>query len=471
MVAVDVRYEGCAEVDARDGLHTRVPHTLTFSVQRSLAHTLRVCRKANPVSCCSEGVKSILSRLLNTATHRSEMSGAAEPLLGTDSASDAPEPSSDLSAPAVQVRLLPTHDDSSNSQSLNNTARIASRIGRARAALDRRRKISLGISADGGGGLAYDTTPIAVPCDTHPATAPSAAAPPPATDAAASGAVSPPVDTLVDLTEDEHLTSDLLKQMGFDAPAVERAMAESGGDATRALEQLLAADEAEVAAQAAAVDSAPGPSAGVAAPAQSVPVGCACPTISASSSAASSSVASSSAAAASSSVAASFSSGGDEPELDALMLLFQMHLGLGGGTLSVVDGACELLGVPKRRGSVQQRAVRCWETLGKPEVPPACAEAEIAHGQPWSETDSPLPPELLHEGFRICADEAHHSGRYSAGATLPHPPPVAGSADQGRGGGASATGAPWQCMACTFEHNTALNVNFLACEICATPRP
>ena len=174
------------------------------------------------------------------------MSGAAEPLLGTDSASDAPEPSSDLGAPAVQrssAQLLPTYDDSSNSQSLNNTARIASRIGRARAALDRRRKISLGISADGGGGLAYDTTPIAVPCDTHPATALSAAAPPPATDAAASGAVSPPVDTLVDLTEDEHLTSDILKQMGFDAPAVERAMAQSMDELVLEKEQRKAAVE------------------------------------------------------------------------------------------------------------------------------------------------------------------------------------------------------------------------------------
>ena len=45
--------------------------------------------------------------------------------------------------------------------------------------------------------------------------------------------------------DEGELTAATLKQMGFEATAVAAAMQQSGGDATRALERLLAVDEAE----------------------------------------------------------------------------------------------------------------------------------------------------------------------------------------------------------------------------------
>ena len=90
----------------------------------------------------------------------------------------------------------------------------------------------------------------------QPEIAASSSAPPPRTESVTAG-LPVPAPRFEDMYEsagmaistpeaDEgELTEATLKQMGFEATAVAAAMQQSGGDATRALERLLAVDEAE----------------------------------------------------------------------------------------------------------------------------------------------------------------------------------------------------------------------------------
>jgi len=123
-------------------------------------------------------------------------------------------------------------------------AKISQRMCRARAALDkkRREKAGLGLPVDSSALLAL---PLVLPRLPSPA---AAAAP-----AAAAPVLIPPFKTALEVapverapaTDEGELTAATLEQMGFEAAAVAAAMQQNGGDATRALERLLAVDEAE----------------------------------------------------------------------------------------------------------------------------------------------------------------------------------------------------------------------------------
>jgi len=309
-------------------------------------------------------------------------------------------------------------------------AKISQRMCRARAALDkkRREKAGLGLPVDSSALLAL---PLVLPRLPSPA---AAAAP-----AAAAPVLIPPFKTALEVapverapaTDEGELTAATLEQMGFEAAAVAAAMQQNGGDATRALERLLAVDEAEQ-SQAAATR---GPSADASAspptsvgPSPSVgvphPVSCG---------------------------KAPSTEGSEDggPSLDTLVACLEQRLGVSGGVLVVVDGACEMLDLPKRRGTVQQRAMRCWEKLGCPDV---LALPEIATAVIWptarpSDGIEPLPT----------AESASGAGSSSSA-------PAAGSSSQ-------VAPVPWSCGACTFFHESPADMGFLACALCATPKP
>jgi indole-3-glycerol phosphate synthase len=130
----------------------------------------------------------------------------------------------------------------------------------------------------------------------------------------------------------------------------------------------------------------------------------------------------------------------------------RVEASLGVSASQCVDGACEMLDLPKRRGTVQQRAMRCWEKLGCPDV---LALPEIATAVIWptarpSDGIEPLPT----------AESASGAGSSSSA-------PAAGSSSQV----APVAPVPWSCGACTFFHESPADMGFLACALCATPKP
>ena len=328
-------------------------------------------------------------------------------------------------------------------------AKISQRMCRARAALDkkRREKAGLGLPVDSSALLAL---PLVLPRLPSPA---AAAAP-----AAAAPVLIPPFKTALEVapverapaTDEGELTAATLEQMGFEAAAVAAAMQQNGGDATRALERLLAVDEAEQSQSAATR----GPSAVATSPPKSVvpspSVGVPHPV---------------------SSAKASSTEGSEDglpphptctvpqehregsedggPSLDNLVACLEQQLGVSGGVLVVVDGACEMLDLPKRRGTVQQRAMRCWEKLGCPDV---LALPEIATAVIW-------PAARPWDGIEQLPTAESASGAGSSSSA-----PAAGSSSQ-------VAPVPWSCGACTFFHESPADMGFLACALCATPKP
>ena len=324
-------------------------------------------------------------------------------------------------------------------------AKISQRMCRARAALDKRRREKAGLPADSSALLAL---PLVLPRLPAAAAAPAAAAP----------VHIPNFNTAFEVayverapaTDDGELTAATLEQMGFEAAAVAAALQQNGGDATRALERLLAVDEAEQSQSAATR----GPSAVATSPPKSVvpspSMGVPHPV---------------------SSAKASSTEGSEDglpphptctvpqehregsedggPSLDNLVACLEQQLGVSGGVLVVVDGACEMLDLPKRRGTVQQRAMRCWEKLGCPEV---LALPEIATAVIW-------PAARPWDGIEQLPTAESASGAGSSSSA-----PAAGSSSQ-------AAPVPWSCGACTFFHDSPADMGFLACALCATPKP
>ena len=272
--------------------------------------------------------------------------------------------------------------------------------------------------------------------------------------------------------DDGELSAATIRQMGFEAAAVEAALASSGGDPMQALEKLLAADEeaaivaqleqeaqernkfcqhcgnplrggpfcadcgAPVAGGAGGAGGACGDGGGGGGPTSGV----ACPVSSGGDSSASAS--------------ASASASSAEVDLNFIVSLLETSLGLGGGELQVIDDACVQLDVPKRRGTLKDRAIKCWEKLGKPTTAVAAPgqAGNIPIAMPVSEDEA--------------ARLANGAGSRAGGGS---------SSSSGGGGGSSSSSsgplAPWSCAACTYAHDTPANMGFLACELCGTPRP
>ena len=144
-------------------------------------------------------------------------------------------------------------------------------------------------------------------------------------------------------------------------------------------------------------------------------------------------------------------------------------LGLSGGDLHVVDTACTMLQVPRRRGSLRDRALTCWEKLGSPALPqPGGGGASNAVGGP-SVLGGVAIARPVSDGEAMYLAQSAAGGEVACGG--------AGASSSGGGGASSSSpslagpSAPWTCAVCTFLHDTPSNVSFLACEICGTPKP
>ena len=389
--------------------------------------------------------------------------------------------------------------------------RIASRMARARAALNQRRKSAsvplpvptanlleldlsepLVLSNDGAtaaaGARGHTSTPDVAANNNVMAGVPRVTPPPPPPPAGATApqASAPmpvaPEQSAPTAVADGELSPALIKQMGFEASVVDAAIAACGGDPVQALEQLLAADEQEAAAAAAAAAQPPLPSppppqatadGGGAAPlffgqcgARNTAGGAFCGACGS--------------ALASAGVACPVSSGdgsgdgsgggsGEGLELAHLVALLEGALGLSGGDLHVVDTACTMLQVPRRRGSLRDRALTCWEKLGSPALPqPGGGGASNAVGGP-SVLGGVAIARPVSDGEAMYLAQSAAGGEVACGG--------AGASSSGGGGASSSSpslagpSAPWTCAVCTFLHDTPSNVSFLACEICGTPKP
>lgn len=212
--------------------------------------------------------------------------------------------------------------------------------------------------------------------------------------------------------------------MGFEEAAVVRAMAEAGGNVMLALEKLLHHDEQAQAASAGTPTSSRG-------------VG---------------------------------GQDGEPPDLASLVALLEVQLRVSGGPISVVDEACTQLNVPRRRGSVHERAIKCWQALGAPAPQLPVPTAVPAAGSGSSASSGGVAMGLA---VNLALDAPSHLPTYSLDMLAQG----AAAAGGGEGSGATASSSreatvqAWTCAVCTYAHDTPQNKGYLSCEMCGAPKP